>query len=151
MTSSRQGPPWVTDELLAHLAAYGLHPRPGPAGDAERLVLLLHRAVDFTTSAWAERRTRYWDGLAERVREATGRSRTLWDWWQRCTRLLGADPMGAGPRDRVELEHLLGSGRDRAVRAELRRNAEAYVLRCRLIAEARRAARTAGDNQGATS
>jgi hypothetical protein len=134
--------PSVTDELLAHLDGYGLHPREGPSGVAERLVLLAHRAVDFQTSFWADRRPRYWDGLADRVRAGTYRARSLWDWWQWCTRHLGADPMGAGPRDRVELEQLLAGDpdRDRAVLEELRRHAEAYVLRCRLIAEARRAA-----------
>ena len=123
----------VTDALLA---ASPLDPLDGPDGVAERLVLLVHRGVDW--DVWGgSRRVRYWDALAERVRAGTYAGPGLADWWEDVTAEISSVPRG--PADRAETVVLLAAPDHRKVLAALRGHAGALVLRARVVAEARRA------------
>ena len=68
------------------LAAAGnvMPPLTGPAGDAERLLLLVHYGIDWT-DGWLGRlkhRGVYWDRLLpDRVIASTYRASTLRQWW----------------------------------------------------------------------
>lgn len=122
----------VTDGWLA---ASPVPPLDGPAGLAERLVLLAHYGADF--DVWGgSRRARYWDALAERVRAATYAGATLMHWWGSMCELLPTAPRNAAERSETGL--LLACGQDRQVLAALRDHAPALVLRARLVSEARR-------------
>lgn len=129
-------PATVTDELFA---VSPLEPLPGPEGTAERLVLLMHRGVDW--DVWGgSLRARYWEALAERVRAGTYAGPTLADWWERVTVDISSKPRTA--RERAETAALLEAPDQRMVLAAFRSHANALVLRCRVTAEARRAANT---------
>jgi hypothetical protein len=132
-------PPAATAAWLAAwpASAPGTFPPPGVDGVALRLVLLVHLGVDWTV--WGPRRARYWTALAERVRGATYRSRTLQDWWERCASRLDSTPRDPG--ERAELAQLLCGGNDREVLAVLYRNAGALALYCQVLADQRRAGR----------
>lgn len=119
-------------------AALGPFPPPGPEGVALRLVLLVHLGVDWDT--WGgDRRVRYWTALGDRVRGATYGSRTLADWWERCSTRLDSTPRG--PEERAELAGLLRGGHDRDVLAVLYDHARTLALYCQVLADARRATR----------
>jgi hypothetical protein len=120
-------------------SAPGTFPPPGAEGIALRLVLLVHLGVDW--DVWGPRRVRYWTALAERVRGATYRSRTLQDWWEQCASRLASTPRTAD--ERAELAQLLRGGNDSEVLAVLYRNARTLVLYCQVLADHRRAGRQA--------
>ena len=125
----------VTDDLMA---GGPLAPLEGPEGTAERLVLLVHRGVDW--DVWGEsRRGRYWDAFAERVRAATYAGPTLPDWWERLTVDISSRPRSAA--ERAETAALLAAPDQRLVLVALRRHANALTLRVRVLSEHRKAER----------
>ena len=124
----------VTDALLSQSI---LPPMNGVAGVAERLVILVHYGVDF--SIWGEsRRTRYWGAFTERIKAATYSGPTLSSWWQDISLSIVSTPRNYD--ERVELLSLLNVDEQREVLHVLRNNAEALVLRVRVLSEARKEA-----------
>ena len=124
------------------LAAVGdvMPPLEGPAGVAERLLLLIHYGVDWS-GGWVGRyRKTYWDSLLpDRVICATYRAANLRRWWRDV-----ADDLGSQPRtsaERAELEQLLRADDDHAVLEILRFETEALLLRTRIVADAVRQTR----------
>jgi hypothetical protein len=116
----------------------------GPADVAERLLLLLHYAIDWENSWVAEPRyrKRYWDELLPgRVRRAAYRASTLDAWWSDVSTRLDAPAPRHADR-RLELARLLREP-SLPVIAELREHLPALVLRVRIIAEAVAAQRKA--------
>lgn len=114
-----------------------LQPRCGPADTAERLLLLLHYAIDWESSWVADDRYRktYWDELLPgRVRRAAYRATTLDHWWSQVSVQLGA-PAPRQPDRRRELAGLLREP-PLPVIDTLRTELPALVLRVRIIAEA---------------
>lgn len=118
----------------------GMPPLTGPAGTAERLLLLLHYGVDWQ-AGWVTRyRSRYWDSiLSDRVIVATYRAGTLRRWWSDVATELGAEPRSA--EERREVEALLRED-PLPVLECLRHETEALLLRTRITAEAVRSRRT---------
>lgn len=118
------------------IEASPLPPLSGVEEVAERLVLAVHRGVDW--SVWGgSRRARYWDALTERVATSCYAGPTIGHWYaQICREMTSAAPMSAEGRD--ELARLLADGRDRAVRSCLRQQAAVLVLRVRVLMDARR-------------
>lgn len=112
---------------------------PGPAGTAERLLLLIHYGVDWT-GGWVSRyRKTYWDSLfPDRVICATYRTATLRRWWRDVADELGSCPRG--PQERQELEMLLRAD-SQPVLEVLRTETEALLLRTRIVTESVRASR----------
>lgn len=104
---------------------------------AQRLVLLAHFGADFTV--WGKRRVRYWDALTERVKAATFSGPTVADWWNDISMRLPTTPRT--PEQRADVVALLAYPDSRAVVKVLRQYADVLVLRARVVAEARRAAR----------
>ncbi|MFV8169793.1 hypothetical protein [Mycobacterium sp. DBP42] len=109
--------------------------RPAPADTAERLLLLLHYAIDWEKSWVADSRKTYWDKqLPGRVRHAAYRHDSLDGWWSEASVRLGA----ASPRQqdrRLELAILLGEPPIPVI-TEFREHLPALILRVRIIAEA---------------
>jgi hypothetical protein len=138
-------PPTVASEgrpsLDDLLATSPLPPLTGPEGEAERLVLLVHRGVDW--DVWGgTRRVRYWDALADRVRASTYAGPTVSEWWQDiCVQITSAPQH---PEDRADLAHLIATPNQRAVLNALHKHAATLVLRVRVLSETRRAARPEG-------
>lgn len=126
------------------LAAAGefMPPLEGPAGVAERLLLLTHYGVDWSEGWVLRYRATYWDRLLpDRVICATYRASTLRRWWRDV-----ADALDSHPRctaERAELEQLLRHD-DLPVLEVLRFETEALLLRTRLVADAVRQQRAAG-------
>jgi hypothetical protein len=116
-------------------------PLDGPAGTAERLLLLIHYGIDWQDGWVARYRTTYWTGiLPDRVIAATYRAGNLRRWWRDV-----ADNLGSSPRcqaERAELEQLLRA-EPGPVLEVLRWETEALLLRTRITADAVRAARPA--------
>lgn len=129
-------------DLDSTLAASPLPPLHGADATAERLVLLVHRGVDWQVWGGA-RRARYWDALTERVRAATYAGPTLNHWWTRITADITSE--ARSPEDRLAAATALSSGHDRAVLNSLHRNAAALVLRVRVLSETARADREGQD------
>lgn len=129
-------PTTPTQLWLAQVADY-MPPLSGPAGTAERLVLLLHYSIDWDTSWVSSYRTTYWDKiLPDRIMVASQQASNLRSWW---TAL--ADDLGASPttRDsRQELATLLDVENPLAVLRCLSEETLALVMRARIVAEARR-------------
>lgn len=115
-------------------------PLAGPAGVAERLLLLIHYGVDWS-GGWVVRyRTTYWDSvLPDRVICATYRAANLRRWWRDVADDLGSQPRSAA--ERSELEQLLRDDQEQAVLEILRFETEALLLRTRIVADAVRQAR----------
>ena len=116
-------------------------PMEGPAGVAERLLLLVHYGIDWS-EGWVTRyRTTYWDRiLPDRVICATYRAANLRRWWRDV-----ADDLGSQPRtreERAELEHLLRAD-PLPVLEVLRFETEALLLRTRIVADTVRQTRAA--------
>ena len=112
-------------------------PVASPADTAERLLLLLHYTIDWTTSWVADPRYRktYWDEqLPGRVRRAAYRAHTLDRWWSDVSGQLGAPAPRQRDR-RLELAMLLREP-PLPVLAVLRDSLPALLLRVRIIAEA---------------
>lgn len=124
------------------LAAMGeaMPPLVGPAGVAERLLLLTHYGIDWS-EGWVSRyRTTYWDKvLPDRVICATYRAPNLRRWWRDVAEDLGSAPRSSA--ERAELEELLRSD-SLPVLEVLRFETEALLLRTRLVTEAVRQSRT---------
>ncbi|GGO97997.1 hypothetical protein [Wenjunlia tyrosinilytica] len=138
-----------TDRWLE--AVEGMPPLEGPAGTAERLLLLLHYGIDWKNSWVGERRSTYWDKLLpDRVLLAAIPSGSLRRFWREVTQALESRPRNAA--ERAEVEQLLRAD-DEAVLEVLRWEAEALLLRTRLTADAvrfrRQAASAADDHLGA--
>ena len=112
-----------------------LQPIEGPYDTAERLLLLLHYAIDWETSWVANYRKTYWDEqFPNKVRRAARRASTLDQWWSSASVLLGA----SAPRQRdrrLELATLLREP-PLPVITVLHTTLPAIVLRVRIIAEA---------------
>jgi hypothetical protein len=136
MTDSLPAPP--TDRWLATTADY-MPPLQGPAGTAERLLLLIHYGVDWQ-DGWVTRyRTTYWDQLLpDRIITSTYRAGNLRRWWREVADELGSQPRNAG--ERTELERLLRTD-PLPVLEVLRFETEALLLRTRIVTEAVRATR----------
>jgi len=128
-----------TDQWLA--AVEDMPPLPGPAGTAERLLLLLHYGIDWKTGWISSRRGTYWDQLLpDRVFLATYRGAELRRWWREV-----ADDLESRPRtsaERRELEQLLRAP-SIPVLELLREQTEPLVLRTRITADAVRDSRPA--------
>jgi len=126
-----------TERWLA--AEPALAPLDGPAGTAERLLLLVHYGMDWTD--WVGRyRSTYWDALLpDRVVVATFRADTLLTWWSVIQAELPTKPRNAA--ERLELVQLLAQD-SLPVLEQLRTHTEALLLRTRIVADAVRAQRT---------
>jgi hypothetical protein len=125
-----------------YLAASPAPPLEGPAAAAERLVLLVHRGVDWNVWGGA-RRVRYWDALTDRVRAGTYAGPTLSHWWQSISTRISSVPRSAA--DRADLAALLEFPDQRAVLTALRSTADVLVLRVRVAVETNRENRTYTD------
>lgn len=112
----------------------GMPPLDGPAGTAERILLLLHYGIDWS-SGWVGRyRATYWSNLLpDRVIVATYRAGTLARWWSEVASELEAEPRS--PEERRELEQLLRADA-LPVLEHLRHDTQALLLRTRITAEA---------------
>lgn len=106
-----------------------------PADTAERLLLLLHYAIDWEKSWVADYRKTYWDKhLPGRVRHAAYRHDSLDGWWSEASVRLGATAPRQQDR-RLELAILLGEPPIPVI-TEFREHLPALILRVRIIAEA---------------
>lgn len=114
------------------LAASPLPALEGPEAAAERLVLLIHRGVDWQVWGGA-RRVRYWDALTDRVRAATYTGPTLSEWWRTVGTQISSTPRTAA--DRAATASLLAHPDQRAVLDALHRHADTLVLRVRVLIE----------------
>ena len=129
-------------QMWLHATAGFMPPLEGPAGTAERLLLLLHYSIDWETSWVAGYRTTYWDKiLPDRVLVVSRRAQNLRAWW---TAL--ADDIKVAPATdeiRLEVAQLLDvdTTQQREVLRCLREETIALVLRTRIVAEQRRANR----------
>lgn len=120
------------------LALAELEPLTGPAGTAERMLLLLHYSVDWDGWVGAHR-ARYWDAiLPDRVVLATYRSEHLRRWWSEAANELDAQPRNSA--ERAEVAHLVEQPA-LPVLTVLREQTEALLLRTRIVTEAIRATR----------
>lgn len=121
------------DELFAQSPLPALT---GPEAAAERLVLLVHRGVDW--QVWGgTRRVRYWDALTDRVRAATYAGPTLSEWWRTICTQITSTPRTAS--DRADTAMLLAHPDQRGVLDALHRHADTLVLRVRVLIEHNRA------------
>jgi hypothetical protein len=117
----------------------------GPAGTAERLLLLIHYGIDWSQGWVGRRRTTYWDRvLPDRVIAATYRAGSLRRWWRDVADELQSQPRNASERE--ELERLLRSDPSPVLEV-LRFETEALLLRVRIVADAVRATRTSPAQQ----
>lgn len=127
------------DTAVTMMDAAGLPPLAGAERTAELLACLAHRCADW--DVWGgPRAVRYWDALASRTRQACYAGPRLAQWWERLTVQMS---LTAPQRraDRAILGALLAGGDDAAVLDVLRCQTEAVVLRVRIAADTRRAAR----------
>jgi hypothetical protein len=116
-------------------------PLDGPAGTAERLLLLIHYGIDWQDGWVGRYRTTYWDRLLpDWVIAATYRAANLRRWWRDVADSLGSSPRGHA--ERAELEQLLRADPGPVLEV-LRGEAEALLLRTRITADAVRASRPA--------
>ena len=128
-----------TDRWLA--AADELPALTGPAGTAERLLLLTHYGIDW--DSWlGGRRIDYWDVIfPERVLQSAIRAANLRRWWQEIGTQLMSRPRNAA--ERREVADLL-QAESRPVLEAFRWEVQPLVLRVRIVADAVRAARNLG-------
>lgn len=135
--------PTPTDTWLAQTASF-MPPLTGPAGTAERLLLLVHYGIDWESSWVASRRKLYWDQiLPDRVITATFLNPTLRRWWREVTDELVSAPRNA--QERQETERLLRE-ESIPVLSVLRNEAEPLLLRTRIVSETIRDNRLAAKN-----
>ena len=135
-------PPTPTDTWLASTAAF-MPPLTGPAGTAERLLLLVHYGIDWEGSWVGSRRQTYWEQiLPDRVIAATFLQPTLPRWWREVTDELHSSPRNAD--ERRETEALLRV-EPLPVLAVLRNEAEPLLLRTRIVTESVRSAKSSRD------
>lgn len=127
-----------TSSWLATTAAV-MPPLTGPAGTAERLLLLLHYGIDWRTGWVTKNRATYWSSvLPARVVAATYRSTTLRRWWSDVAAQLESEPRTDAERLEVAL---LVDEDPLPVLHVLRTETEALVLRTRIVADHVRAAK----------
>ncbi len=120
-----------TDRWLS--AVEGMPPLAGPAGTAERLLLLLHYGIDWNGWVGAHRAT-YWEQLLpDRVVVSTYRAANLRQWWDGVCTELQAIPRTR--EERRELEQLLRSDPVPVLQV-MRSETAALILRVRIVAEA---------------
>lgn len=137
MTTAPSTPRPPTSTWLA--TAPAMPPLCGPAGTAERLLLLIHYGIDWSDGWVTARRATYWERLLpDRVITATYRAPSLRRWWRDVAHELGSRPRNA--HERTELESLLRA-ESTPVLEVLRFETEALLLRVRIVAESVRAAR----------
>ncbi len=134
-----------TDRWLALVPE--MPPLIGPAGTAERILLLLHYGIDWAHGWVGSRRASYWESLLpDRVCAATFRTASLRHWWT-----LVATELESLPRtgeERRELERLLREEPLPVLRL-LRAETPALILRTRIVADAVRANRTRSEGEQA--
>ena len=131
-----------TDRWLAALPV--LAPLTGPAGTAERLLMLIHYGIDWPDSWVSRYRTTYWSTLLpDRVLKATYRANTLRSWWTQVSTDLDSAPRT--PAERAEAAALLQADA-KPVLHILRDQTPALLLRVRLVADAVRDRRAAQRN-----
>lgn len=127
-----------TSRWLAHTADV-MPALDGPAGTAERLLLLLHYGVDWESSWVGSHRANYWTShLPDRVLVGTYLTDSLRSWWT-----LVAGELSSAPRtgaERMELASLLEAPSAPVLRI-LREQTEALTLRTRIVADAVRSQR----------
>ena len=112
-------------------------PLQGPAGTAERLLLMLHYSIDWDNSWVAGYRTTYWDKLLpDRILVTSQQASNLRQWWTSLADELQAFP--TTPETRNELAQLLDDPDATAVLRTLRQETLALVLRTRIVAECRK-------------
>lgn len=128
-------------------AAHVMPPLEGPAGVAERLLLLIHYGVDWQ-GGWVGRyRKTYWDQLLpDRVICATYRAPNLRRWWRDVADQLDSRPRSAA--ERAELEELLRAD-PLPVLEVLRFETEGLLLRTRIVTDAVRATRSNAEQTAA--
>ncbi len=127
-----------TSTWLAPLATQ-MPPLQGPAGTAERLLLLVHYGINWRDSWVAARRNTYWDKLLpDRVITATYRTDQLRRWWRDVAEALESAPRNRA--ERAELEQLLRAD-SLPVLEVLRLETEPLLLRTRITVDAVRASR----------
>lgn len=133
-------PPTAPTDRWVAAAAETMPPLNGPAGTAERLLLLLHYGIDWQ-NGWVSRyRGTYWEQLLpDRVICATYRASNLRRWWQDAAGAFGSQPRSAAQR--ADLERLLRVD-PVPVLEILRFETDALLLRTRITADAVRATRT---------
>lgn len=133
-------PPTPTDQWRA--AAPTLPPLSPAADVAERLLLLVHYSIDWSTSWVAAYVPRYWDHhLPVQIRSATNRAADLGAWWSMLARAFGFT--STHPDRRMETVTLLAYPADDVLDV-LRDHDAMLILRVRIIADAVSAARTTG-------
>lgn len=126
-----------TSRWLAAVEA--MPPLDGPAGTAERLLLLLHYGIDWNRGWVTKYRATYWSQvLPDRIVVATYRANTLTRWWSDVASELEAQPRSND--ERREVEQLLHAP-PRPVLEHLRHDTQALLLRTRITAEAIREAK----------
>lgn len=125
-----------TDGWLA--AVEGMPPLSGPAGTAERLLLLLHYGIDWSSWVGGHRAT-YWDQLLpDRVVVSSYRAANLRQWWTAASTDLQAIPRNRA--ERRELEQLLRADSVPVLQV-MRTETAALILRVRIVAESVRETR----------
>ena len=133
MTITRTPP---TRRWLGATAGF-MPPLEGPAGTAERLLLLLHYSIDWDNSWVAGYRTTYWDKLLpDRILVASQQATNLRQWWTNLADELQASPTTTEARH--ELAQLLDDPNPGEVLRTLRSETLALVLRTRIVSESRR-------------
>lgn len=133
-----------TERWLAVTAEF-MPPLTGPAGIAERLVLMLHHCIDWDTSWVANYRTTYWDKLLpDRIVIAATQAVTLRGWWTAVAAELDADPVTS--EERRELACLLAAAEEREILNTLITETTALVLRVRIVSETRKAKKAKNDD-----
>jgi len=112
----------------------------GPAGTAERLLLLLHYSIDWDTSWVQKYRPTYWEKiLPDRVLVTSQQTANLRTWWTTLADDLTAHPTTLEAR--TELAILLEAPDPAAVLRILAEETLALTLRTRIVAETRRQSR----------
>lgn len=136
-TPTETRPLTPTSTWLATVPA--MPPLDGPAGTAERLLMLIHYGIDWTDGWVTNHRSTYWDKiLPDRVIAATYRAGILRRWWRDVAYELGSAPRNI--HERTELEKLLRA-ESAPVLEVLRFETEALLLRVRIVTETVRATR----------
>lgn len=130
-----------TDRWLAAIPA--MPALLGPAGTAERLLLLVHYGIDWRDGWVSGHRGRYWEHvLPDRVVAATFNTATLRRWWCDVAAELESRPRNSDERAETE-RHLRVD--PAPVLTVLRTETEALLLRTRLVADAVRTSRPKGE------
>lgn len=126
-----------TDAWLAAIPE--MAPLQGPAGTAERLLLLIHYGIDWQSGWVTGRRGHYWEQiLPDRAVAATFSAATLRRWWCRVAAEVESHPRGDD--ELAETEQLLRYPAGPVLEI-VRHETPALLLRTRLTTAAVRAQR----------